>query len=104
MYILTVCLSPEEMDGDPGLLSFLIKDVSQESIRKALNCYDIDDNSFHFYEYSYGLPNGSFETVENLDDDLDDGFEDEDEENVLRLSWVFEVFEAKTFDRFNGFR
>lgn len=94
MYILTVCLSPEEMDDDPGLLSVLIKDVSQESIRNALNCYDIDDNSFHFYEYSYGLPNGSFETVENLDD----GFEDEDGENVLRLSWVFEIFEAKTFE------
>ena len=94
MYILTVCLSPEEMDDDPGLFSFLIKDVSQESIRKALNCYDIDDDSFHFYEYSYGLPNGSFETVENLDD----GLEEEDEENVLRLSWVFEIFEAKTFE------
>ena len=94
MYILTVCLSPEEMDDDPGLLSVLIKDVSQESIRKALNGYDIDDDSFHFYEYSYGLPNGSFETVENLDD----GFEDDDGENVLRLSWVFEVFEAKTFE------
>lgn len=42
------------------------------------------------HEYSSGLPNGAFDTVESLDDgDLDD-----DEENVLRISWVFDIFDA----------
>lgn len=86
MYILTVCLSPEEMDDDPSLFSVLIEDASQKSVKEAIcNRYDVDEDSFHYYEYSSGLPNGAFDTVESLDDD---------EENVLRLSWVFDIFDA----------
>lgn len=91
MYILTVCLSPEEMDDDPSLFSVLIEDTSQKSVKEAIcNRYDVDEDSFHYCEYSSGLPNGAFDTVESLDDgDLDD-----DEDNVLRLSWVFDIFDA----------
>ena len=81
MYILTICLSPKEMEDYPELLSILIEDTSKETVEDAIsNRYDIDKNSFHYYEYDSGTPNGSFETV---------GYEDE-----YRFSWVFEIFEV----------
>lgn len=88
MHVVTVCLSPEEMEDDPNLMSFAVEDTSKESIKEAIcSRYDVDGDTFHYWEYSSSLPNGSFETVESED------FEDF-EDDVLRIAWVFEVFEV----------
>lgn len=83
MYILTVYISPENIVDDPHIRSFAIEEDSDAVVWDTLaKHYNIDKDSYHYYEGGASVTNGVFDTIED------------DPVFVERLSWAFEVFEA----------
>lgn len=89
MYVLIISLASYEVEEEPNLNSYILKNNDEQTVFDVLNAhYDVDKDSFHFYEaHPHFDASGVFSTVES---DVD-----EDEEDPLRLDWVFEVQEAR---------
>ena len=87
MYVLIISLASYEVEEEPNLNSYILKNNDEQTVFDVLNAhYDMDKDSFHFYGSNPAFDaSGVFSTVDA----------EMDEEEPLRLDWVFEVQEAR---------
>lgn len=83
MKVIVISLAPYDIDDDPNLNAFAVKSTEKDDVFAALNDrYDIDADTFKFYdETAYSDAGGSFTTVEPDDD-------------TIQYDWVFEVLDV----------
>lgn len=80
MHILVISLAPHDIDDDPNLRVFAVNDLEKDTILSTIEQhYDIDVDTFHFYDATPSTDaSGSFTTVEPDDEDI-------------QFDWIFEV-------------
>ena len=88
MNILVVSLAPYDIDDDPNLRVFAVQDNEKDTIKEMLDKhYDVDFDTFQFYDATETTDaGGSFTTVEPDDDP--------DYEEEIKYDWIFEVQEV----------